>query len=151
MVDLYARVSPRLATLPKVTAGSRAHARLYRVSGGRLGRRMLGADVVVLRTTGRRSGEPRESPLFHVRDGASYVVVASNAAAPAPPAWWLNLQARPEADVIEAGRRVPVRARRATAEEESRLWPRLVGAYRGYEHYKAIATREMPVVLLEPR
>jgi F420H(2)-dependent quinone reductase len=112
---------------------------------------LLGADVLVLRTTGRRSGQPRDSPMFFVPHGDGFAVVASNAASIRTPAWWHNLQAHPDAEALVHGRTHPVRARAATDEEVAELWPQLVALYRGYDHYKSIATRELPVVILEPR
>jgi deazaflavin-dependent oxidoreductase (nitroreductase family) len=151
LADAYARLSPRFAHRPGTAAASRAHAWLLRRSGGRLGTRFMGADVLVLRTLGRRSGQPRESPMFYVPHRDGYAVVASNAASARVPAWWLNLQAAPEAEATVGEGWRPVRARDATDAERSELWPRFVAMYRGYDHYKEIATREMPVVVLEPR
>jgi F420H(2)-dependent quinone reductase len=151
MADFYARISPYVAHRPGATLASRGHALLLRVSGGRLGRRMLGADVLVLRTTGRRSGEPRESPAFFVSHGDAFAVVASNAASRRFPAWWLNLEADPDGDALVDGDWRPIRARRADERETAELWPKFTAAYSGYDHYKSIATRELPVVLLEPR
>ena len=151
IAEAYARISPKLAHKPGSGFFSRTHAQLLKRTNGRFGRRFLGADVVVLRTTGRKSGEPRESPMFYLRHGDAWVVVASNAASKRPPAWWLNLQAKPEAEVLVDGGWRPVRARRATDEEREAVWPQLVEMYRGYDHYESIATREMPVVVLEPR
>ena len=105
----------------------------------------------MLRTTGRRSGEPRDAPVFFVPHGDGFAVVASNGASKRTPAWWLNLQAEPDAEAHVRGTSHPVRARLATAAEIEELWPRFVGVYSGYAHYKAIATRELPVVVLEPR
>ena len=131
---------------------TRAHAWVFRRSGGRLGRRFMGADVLVLRTTGRRSGEPREAPMFYLSFRDGWAVVASNAASVRPPAWWLNLQASPEADAFVPGASwTPVRARRASDAERDELWPRFVAMYRGYDRYAALATREMPVLVLERR
>jgi F420H(2)-dependent quinone reductase len=151
LADAYARVSPRLAHRPGATAFSRAHAWVFGRTGGRVGKRFMGGNVLVLRTVGRRSGKTRESPMFYVpfRDG--YAVVASNAASRRAPAWWLNLQASPDADAAAGEGWRAVRAREATPEERDELWPRFVEMYRGYDHYKEIATREMPVVVLEPR
>ena len=149
--DAYARVSPRLAHKPGTGAAARMHARLLRLTRGRIGRRMLGADVLVLRTTGRKSGQPRESPMFYIRCGDGFAVVASNAASERAPAWWHNLRAAPDADALVGGSWHEVRARRATDEEVAELWPRFVEMYRGYDHYKEIASRDMPVVVLEPR
>lgn len=106
---------------------------------------------MVLRTTGRRSGEPRDAPVFFVRHGDSYAIVASNGASKRPPAWWFNLQAQPDAEALVRGDSHPVRARPATSQEADELWPRFVKVYSGYAHYKAIATRELPVLILEPR
>ena len=112
----------------------------------------MGADVLVLRTTGRRSGDPREAPMFYLRHGdGGFAVVASNAASKKPPAWWLNLEAKPDAEAFVDGKSHAVSARRAKPDEVKELWPRFVAMYRGYDHYKEIATREMPVVVLEPR
>ena len=146
----FARISPRLAGRPGSARVTRAHAALLRRSGGRLGKRFLGAEVLVLRTRGRRSGKKRDAPVFFVSHGDAFAVVASNGASPKPPAWWLNLQSEPEADALVQGSWRPVRGRRATEAEAEALWPRLVEVYRGYEQYRAIATRELPVVVLEP-
>jgi deazaflavin-dependent oxidoreductase (nitroreductase family) len=130
---------------------TRAHAWVFRRSGGRLGKRLVGVPVLVLRTTGRRSGEQRESPTFFLGHGDGWAVVASNGGSPRPPAWSLNLEARPDADAFVAGQWYPVRARRATVPETEELWPRFVELYRGYDHYRAISPRELPVVILERR
>jgi deazaflavin-dependent oxidoreductase (nitroreductase family) len=151
VADLYARVSPRLAHGPGSSAFSRTHAWLLRRSGGRLGRRFMGGDVLVLRTTGRRSGEPREAPMFYLPFRGGWAVVASNAASRRPPAWWLNLEAVPDADAMVGETWTPVRARRASDDERDELWPRFVAMYSGYDRYAELATREMPVVVLEPR
>jgi F420H(2)-dependent quinone reductase len=149
--DAYARISPYLAHRPGSARATQAHAWLVRRTGGRLGGRALGADILVLRTLGRRSGQQREAPMFFVRHGDGFVVVASNAASARAPAWWLNLQEHPDADALVRGRTHPVRARLATEQELTELWPQLVELYSGYEHYRSIATRELPVVVLEPR
>jgi deazaflavin-dependent oxidoreductase (nitroreductase family) len=107
--------------------------------------------VLVLRTTGRHSGNPRDTPVFYIPADEGFAVVASNAASRRPPAWWLNLKADPNAEVFVDGRSHKVRARPATAEEAQALWPRFVAMYRGYDHYRSIASRELPVVMLVPR
>jgi deazaflavin-dependent oxidoreductase (nitroreductase family) len=149
--DLYAKVSPKLADRPGAALPTRAHAWLLKRSKGRLGKRFFGAPVLVLRTTGRKSGEPRESPMFFVRHGDGWAVVASNAASKRPPAWFLNLEADAGVHVLVDGGEHPARARRASEAERDELWPRFVEIYRGYDHYKEIARRELPVVILEPR
>ncbi len=147
----YARISPRIAHRPGSAFGSKAHAWLVRRTGGKLGGRAFGAEILVLRTTGRRSGQQRDSPMFYLpyRDG--YAVVASNAASQRPPAWWLNLQANPQTEALVRGTSHAVTARAATADEIAELWPKFVELYSGYDYYKSIASRELPVVVLEPR
>jgi deazaflavin-dependent oxidoreductase (nitroreductase family) len=147
----FAQFSSRYVGKPGSTLLGRAHAQLLRRSGGRFGRRFLGAEVLVLRTTGRRTGELRETPMFCLPHGDGYAVVASNAASPRPPAWWLNLQAQPSAEALVRGAWQAVLGRRATAAERDELWPRFAAAYTGFDHYEAVATRELPVVVLEPR
>jgi F420H(2)-dependent quinone reductase len=151
VADFYGRITPHLAHRPGSALATRGHAWLVRRTGGRLGGRLMGAEVLVLRTTGRRSGEQRDSPVFFVRHGDGYAIVASNGASTRAPAWWLNLQAQPDAEALVRGTSHPVRARLATTNEIDELWPRFVRLYSGYAHYKAIATRELPVVVLEPR
>jgi deazaflavin-dependent oxidoreductase (nitroreductase family) len=89
--------------------------------------------------------------MFYVLDASNYAVVASNAGSPRPPAWWLNLQAEPEAEALVRGATRRVRARPADEGETAALWPRFVEMYAGYDYYRSIATRTMPVVILEPR
>jgi deazaflavin-dependent oxidoreductase (nitroreductase family) len=149
---LYARMSPRLAHRPGSAAPTKFHAWVIRRSGGRVGTRFFGGSrLLVLRTTGRKSGQPRESPMIFVRDGERLVVCASNGASRRPPAWWLNLQAAPEAEAFAGGKWNRVRGRRASAEEADRLWPVLRETYEGFDHYLAVTEREMPIVVLEPR
>jgi F420H(2)-dependent quinone reductase len=149
--DFYARISPYLAHRPGAARATQAHAWLVRRTGGRLGGRALGNDILVLRTIGRRSGVPRDAPMFYVPHGDGFAVVASNAASARTPAWWFNLQDHPDADALVRGHSHPVYARAASEQEIEKLWPQLVEIYSGYEHYRSIATRELPVVILEPR
>jgi deazaflavin-dependent oxidoreductase (nitroreductase family) len=151
LAGLFARISPHLAHRPGSARATQAHAWLMRRTGGRIGGSALGTEFLVLRTIGRRSGRQRDAPLLFVRYGEGFAIVASNAASERPPAWWFNLQERPDAEALVRGRSHPVHARAATAKEIAELWPKLVTLYSGYEHYKSIATRELPVVILEPR
>ncbi|HXB65845.1 MAG TPA: nitroreductase family deazaflavin-dependent oxidoreductase [Solirubrobacteraceae bacterium] len=151
LADAFARISPHLAHRPGSARATQAHATIVRLTGGRIGGRALGSDILVLRTTGRHSGQPRDAPLLFLAHGESFVIVASNAASTRRPAWWFNLQEHPDAEALVRGRTHPVRARAATKEERTELWPRLVDLYSGYAHYKSIATRELPVVILDPR
>lgn len=107
--------------------------------------------TLFLHTVGRKSGRARANGLFYVLDGVDLIVVASNAGADVDPAWWLNLRARPDAEVEVGGQRRTVRARPARSEEYDRLWPRLVTANPDYATYRTKASRPIPVVILEPR
>ena len=114
--------------------------------GGRFG-------MLRLRTTGRHSGAERSVVLGYAQDGGRLVVLAMNGWAPADPAWWLNLQSRPEAsvDLVDGPRRVV--AREARGEERDRLWA-VVAQHSGYGDLEALATlrgRPTPVIVLEPR
>ena len=132
-------------------AATRLHARLYRLTGGRfLPRWAEGMPVLSLTTTGRKSGKPRSTTIIYYEDGEQLVVMPSNAGTDATPAWWLNLQANPEAEVQLGNERRRVRARRATPEEAERLWPRMCESYSGFEDYQAFTEREQPIVVLDP-
>ena len=127
------------------------HRQLYRLTGGRIGHRTPQGPVLLLTTTGRKSGQLRTTPLLYLADGDDYVVVASNGGRPNTPAWWHNLRARPEAEVQVGPRRVPVVAELAGPDERARLWPRLTEFYEGWAHYQTLTDREIPVVVLRPR
>jgi len=129
---------------------TRLHSSAYRATGGRIGGRMLGSPVLLLVTTGRKTGQSRTTPLFFVEDGGRYAIAASNGGAPKPPLWWLNLRANPCATAEVGGRKVPVRALEVGGEEKHRLWRELVAMYPSYEVYRKRTDREIPVVLLEP-
>ena len=129
---------------------TRVHRFLYRVSGGWIGGRVGGVSVLLLANVGRKTGRRRETPLLYIEDESRWVVVASNAGDDRNPAWWLNLSSNPDAEIRVKTERYKVRARRASPEEEARLWPRLDAAYRRYPDYRRRTHREIPVVILEP-
>lgn len=151
LAPLFARISPYLAHRPGSAWATQAHGWIVRRTGGRIGGRALGGDILVLRTTGRRTGRIRDAPLLFVSHAGGFAIVASNAASARKPAWWFNLQEHPDTDAVVRGRTHFVRARAATEQERAELWPRLVALYSGYDHYKSIARRELPVMVLEPR
>jgi F420H(2)-dependent quinone reductase len=128
----------------------RANIVVYRWSKGRFGGKMEDLPVLILHTVGRKSGKARQSPLLYLQDGDDYVIVGSRGGSDAPPAWWLNLAATPEA-TIEIGRsKQRVTARRATTAEKASYWPRLVAGYPFYDDYQARTTRDIPVIVLTP-
>jgi F420H(2)-dependent quinone reductase len=125
------------------------HRRLYRLSGGRIGRRMNGFDVLLLTTTGRRTGEPRTVALQCLEHGVGWAVIASYAGEDRDPAWCLNLRARPIADVQIGGTHARVRAREAGGEERLELWAQFSRIDAAYEEYARRTSRTLPVIVLE--
>ena len=130
---------------------SRWHRRIYRLTRGLIGRRLVENDMLILTTTGRRSGRPHEVPLLYLRDGKSLVVIASYGGRPDYPDWYLNLVAQPDAEVQIRGRRHAVSARVASSDERAAWWPRIVEAHEGYNQYQSRTDRIIPVVFLDPR
>ena len=106
--------------------------------------------MLVLTTHGRRTGRPRSTPVAYFRDGERLVISAANAGLDQPPAWWLNLQADPHAEVEVDGRRSTVLARRADGDEAERLFARFVAQNAGAETTRAFTARQIPVIVLEP-
>jgi F420H(2)-dependent quinone reductase len=105
---------------------------------------------LILHTTGRRSGQPRKTPLSYTKDGDTYIVIASDGGSPHHPDWFLNLQDQPKAEVDVGGRRSQVHAETVTGEERDRLWRQAVATYAGYAGYQARTDRQIPVVRLSP-
>jgi deazaflavin-dependent oxidoreductase (nitroreductase family) len=107
--------------------------------------------VLLLTTTGRRSGKARTTPLTFFRDGRNLVVIASNGGADRPPDWSVNLQQDPRAVVQIGTDRLGVEARTATPAERERLWVGITATYPGYAAYQRKTTRRIPVLILTPR
>lgn len=128
---------------------SRFHVALFRVSRGRIGARIgKRLPVLLLTTTGRKSGKRRTTPLLYVEDGGRYVVVASVGGAPKHPAWYLNLKDDASATVEVGSRRLAVRAETAEPDERARLWQSVTAMYPTYDAYQAKTSREIPIVIL---
>lgn len=129
------------------------HRGLYRVTGGRLGLRRAKADrwgMMHLTTTGRRTGQERRVIIGYLEDGPNLVTMAMNGWADAEPAWWLNLQAHPEATVDVADGRLTVMGRAAEGEERARLWDRWRELNDNLDAEAALRSVETAVVILEP-
>ena len=129
---------------------SALHIGLYRLTGGRIGGRMVGCEVCLLTTTGSKSGRSRTVPLLCFPEQEQMVVVASKGGSDKAPAWWTNLQKNPSAEVEYKGAKKTMLARQASAAEKAKLWPMVVKRYAGYAEYQKKTTREIPVVILEP-
>ena len=131
---------------------NRLHRGLLAVSGGRIGSTLGSMPVVELHTIGRSSGRRRSVVLTApVHDDGQWVLVASKGGDPRHPSWYLNLVANPDVELTVRGRTLPMRAHTATAAERAELWPRIVGRYSGYAGYQRRTTRQIPVVICEPR
>ena len=123
---------------------------LYRLTGGGIGGKMQSMPVLLLTTTGRKSGKKRTVPLGFLRDGSAYVIIASFGGQPRNPAWFFNLQSHPEATIEVKKRQMQVKAETANPEKRSELWTRLVEVAPGYAKYEKRTTREIPIVILHP-
>ncbi len=128
------------------------HAAIYRATNGLIGHRVPGAPpTLLLDHVGAKSGKRRTSPLAYGQDGEDLILVASKGGYPKNPAWFHNLRAHPDTSVQVGSRRLQVHAHVANAAERTRLWPKMVKLYGGYEGYQARTEREIPLVILSPR
>jgi F420H(2)-dependent quinone reductase len=131
----------------------RVHEKLYKATDGRVGHRLLGVPTLLLRTTGRRSGVTRTISLVYAREGADYLVVASKGGSDQPPAWLLNLKAKPEVE-IQVGRdrqKAGSKVVEPSDPDYGRLW-KIVNEKNGdrYIAYQKETARPIPVVVITP-
>lgn len=128
-----------------------AHVEAYTRTGGAEGYEWKdGSHIILLTTTGHRSGEDRTVPLIFGRDGDDYLIVASKGGADAPPAWYVNLEANPTVTVQDRANVFTAVARTANDDEKQRLWPVMTKEWPPYDEYQTKTTRQIPVVILEP-
>lgn len=141
--------SPQTTTIIKVM--SRANTWLYKKTDGKIGGKFLqGAPVALLTTTGRKTGEPRVSPLLFLREGNRIVLVASKGGSATHPMWYLNLKANPKVSVQIKDEVLNLTARDATEEERARYWPKLTAMYTSFDDYQSWTDRVIPVVICDP-
>ena len=130
---------------------SRINTFMYRRGGGEgLGGTFQKIPVALLTTTGRKTGQPRVSPLYFLRDGDRVIVAASKGGAEKNPMWYLNLKADPKVTVQIKNEVLQLRARDATAEEREHYWPKLVAMYPSFDDYQSWTDRTIPIVVCEP-
>jgi F420H(2)-dependent quinone reductase len=129
---------------------ARGNTWLYKLTGGRLGGTFQKAPVALLTTTGRKSGQPRVSPLLYIRDGEKVIVPASRGGSDKHPMWYLNLNANPKVQVQIKKEVLYLTAREANDEERARYWPRLVEIYPTIDDYQSWTDRVIPLVVCEP-
>ncbi|HZN14017.1 MAG TPA: nitroreductase family deazaflavin-dependent oxidoreductase [Acidimicrobiales bacterium] len=121
----------------------------FRANEGKVGGGFAGAPMLLLHTTGAKSGKERVNPLVYQPDGDRYAIFASKGGAPTHPDWFHNLQAHPDATIEVGTESIPVTARVAEGEERSRLWEKQKQLMPGFADYEQKTTREIPVVILE--
>jgi F420H(2)-dependent quinone reductase len=127
------------------------HRQLYERTGGRIGHRSMFGPILLLTTTGRRSGQARTTPLLYMPDAESFWVVASNGGRPETPSWLHNLRALPEATVQAGTNKVDVDAEILAGPDRERIWSRLTEYYRGWSYYQQLTDRQLPAVHLTRR
>ena len=126
------------------------HIELFRRTGGRIGSQAGKLPMLLLTTTGRKSGQPRTVPLAYLADGDRKVLVASFGGDDRHPQWYRNLEASGEATIQIGSETQKARAVTASPEERAELWPKVVALYGGYAGYQKKTTREIPLVILTP-
>jgi deazaflavin-dependent oxidoreductase (nitroreductase family) len=160
VLDSALKIAKDPATKPKIKTGlkdgaawfgNRAHPAVIRLSRGKLGTKVGAAPVLLLTTTGRKSGKARTVPLCYLAEGDDLVIVASYGGDDRAPQWFGNLQADPAVTVEIDGTTTPMTATVADADAKARLWPQVVAMYKGYAGYQKKTDRDIPLVLLTPK
>jgi len=122
----------------------------FRANGGQVGGPFEGATLLLLHTTGARSGQERVNPVMYRKVGGSYAVFASKAGAPTNPDWYHNLRAHPRVKAEIGTSSVELTARVAEGEERERIWSVHKQENPGFAEYERKTSRQIPVVILDP-
>jgi len=136
--------------MPDVVDFNRSIIEEFRTKGGELGGNFAGAPMLLLHSTGAKSGLERVNPMMYKPVGDHYAVFASKGGAPTNPDWFHNLLVHPEATIEIGSETKPVRARVASGAERDAIWTTQKERYPGFAEYEAKTDREIPVVILEP-
>jgi F420H(2)-dependent quinone reductase len=128
----------------------RLHGWLWRLTRGRFVAGIGAAPFLLLTSKGRKTGQPRTTPLLYLQDGGDLIVIASFGGNDLHPAWYRNLEDCPEAEVMIRGERWRVTSHQLSTEEKQRIWPRLVKLYPQFEIYQQRTSREIPLLRLIP-
>src|ERR1700752_4105589 len=124
---------------------------LYKISNGKIGGRLPGLEVLLLTTTGRKTGKKRTAPLGYFKDGqCSYVIIGSNAGFDSHPAWFYNLKSQPHVTIQIKDKQLDVNAEVAGPDKRSQLWGQLIKLAPFYDNYTKKTSREIPIVILHP-
>lgn len=130
---------------------SKAQTWIFKATGGKLGNKFLrGAEVGILTTTGRKTGEKRDSPLLFLQEGSRIVLVASQGGRATNPMWYLNLKADPAVSFRTKNENLQLVARDATPAERDEYWPKLDAMYADFANYRSYTDREIPIVICDP-
>lgn len=130
---------------------SRAQTWIFKKTGGRFGDKFLrGAEVGILTTIGRKSGEERDSPLLFLQEGKRIVLVASQGGRATNPMWYLNLVANPRVKFQTKRETLELTARDATDAERDGYWPKLDAMYADFVNYRSYTDRKIPIVICDP-
>jgi F420H(2)-dependent quinone reductase len=130
---------------------SKAQTVVFKATKGKIGNKFLhGAEVGILTTTGRKTGEPRESPLLFLQEGARIVLVASQGGRATNPMWYLNLKADPNVSFQHKSGFFRLTARDATDSERDEYWPKLDAMYPDFQNYRSYTDRKIPIVICDP-
>ena len=147
----YSATEARIANVA-IRYMSRLNKFFYRLSGGKiLGTWMRGGAIGILVHKGRKSGQTFSSPLVYLPDGQRLIVIASKGGMPKHPLWYLNLRANPDCEFEIGSTKRSYRARTASPDEKKALWPRILAMNPDFDGYQARTTRDIPVVILDPR
>ncbi len=140
-----------LALLKKVMkAANGLHVALYRVSGGKLANNIANLPVLLITTSGRKSGKPHTNPVVYLEDGQDYLVAASVGGMDWHPGWYFNLENRPQAKIKVGDKTYDVKATITTGEERTRLYEKFKAASSNFVKYERATSRVIPVVRLTP-
>ncbi|GCE15948.1 nitroreductase family deazaflavin-dependent oxidoreductase [Tengunoibacter tsumagoiensis] len=127
--------------------GMKAHVSLYRRTNGKIGG---GPHLLILTTTGRKSGVERDTPLFYFNDGETFIIIASAGGSAKHPTWWLNLKSNPQAKIQVGANILSVTAREAEGDHRARLWSIIEQNYKQFVGYQKRTNRTIPVIVLSP-
>ena len=123
---------------------------LYNVSGGRIGGKLGKLPILLLTTTGRKSGKQRTLPLVYIMDDSAYVITASAGGADKNPGWFFNIRSNPQATIQVKDKHIKVTAEIAGQEKKSELWARLLEVAPNFAGYQKRTSREIPMLILHP-
>jgi len=129
---------------------TRIHVFLFRASSGKIGRTMNGNPILLLTTTGRKTGKPRTTPLMYVHKDNEYLIAGSDGGANQNPTWISNLNSKPEATIEINGKTIQVKAVITSGDERDKLYENFKALWVNFAEYEKKTTRKIPVVRLQP-